>query len=164
MLIRFSGDTCLALDEYQLNPQKSSLGSILPCSDSANNMLEDVGTGIHNLINQVIATPGDVKQHCYFVYLAIRFLPLISPATSATGALITQDKIAFYYENKVVMSVLYSQVNAEISTVRSSDMPDLEYVCNPFSGPPDYLYQPDNCSSSTINIGDIPQVLILTSL
>lgn len=55
-LIRFSGDTCLALDEYQINPQNSSLGSILPCSDSANNMLEDVGTGIHNLINQVIAT------------------------------------------------------------------------------------------------------------
>jgi hypothetical protein len=46
-----------------------------------------------------------------------------------------------------------------ISTVRSSDMPNLEYVCNPFSGHPEYLYQPDNCSSSTIKIGDITQVL-----
>ncbi|KAF3330885.1 hypothetical protein FCM35_KLT04239 [Carex littledalei] len=101
-LAEFSGDTCLALDEYQINPQNSSLGSILPCSNSANNMLEDVGTGIHNLINQV---------------------------------------------------------NAEISTARLSDMPDLEYVCNPFSGPPDYLYEPDDCSSSTIKIGDIPQAL-----
>ncbi|KAJ3703728.1 hypothetical protein LUZ61_007433 [Rhynchospora tenuis] len=101
-LAQFSGDTCLALDEYQLNPQNSSLGSILPCSDSANTMLEDVGTGIHNLIDQV---------------------------------------------------------NAEISTVRSTDMPALEYVCNPFSGPPEYMYQPDNCSSSTIKIGDIPQAL-----
>lgn len=55
-------------------------------------------------------------------------------------------------------------MNAEISTVRLSDMPDLEYVCNPFSGPPDYLYEPDDCSSSTIKIGDIPQVPILTSL
>ncbi|KAJ4751569.1 envelope glycoprotein B [Rhynchospora pubera] len=101
-LAEFSGDTCLALDEYQLNPQNSSLGTILPCSDSANTMLEDVGTGIHNLIDQV---------------------------------------------------------NAEISAVRSTDMPGLEYVCNPFSGPPEYLYQPDNCSSSTIKIGDIPQAL-----
>ncbi|GAB4859199.1 hypothetical protein Ancab_010659 [Ancistrocladus abbreviatus] len=50
-------------------------------------------------------------------------------------------------------------VNANISLLRTSLYPNLEYVCNPFSGPPDYVYQPENCSADTIKIGDIPQVL-----
>lgn len=50
------------------------------------------------------------------------------------------------------------QVNSNISAVKSSILPDLEYICNPFSGPPQYSYQPDNCSSNTIKIGDIPEV------
>ncbi|GMH26090.1 hypothetical protein Nepgr_027933 [Nepenthes gracilis] len=54
---------------------------------------------------------------------------------------------------------LIFQVNANISLLKSSSYPDLEYVCNPFSGPPNYQYQPENCSANTIQIGDIPQVL-----
>ncbi|CAL9045078.1 unnamed protein product [Musa banksii] len=101
-LYKFSGDTCAALDGYQLNPQNSTLSSILRCSEHlpANFGLQDIRAGIHDTIDQV---------------------------------------------------------NSNISTVKSSILPDLEYICNPFSGPPQYSYQPDNCSSNTIKIGDIPE-------
>ncbi|KMT15810.1 hypothetical protein BVRB_3g057840 [Beta vulgaris subsp. vulgaris] len=52
-----------------------------------------------------------------------------------------------------------TQVNTNITLLRSNSFPGLEYVCNPFSGPPEYLYQPGNCAADTITIGDIPQVL-----
>ncbi|URE04307.1 hypothetical protein MUK42_18469 [Musa troglodytarum] len=98
----FSGDTCANLDGYQLNPQNSTLSSILRCSEHlpANFGLQDIRAEIHDIIEQV---------------------------------------------------------NSNISTVKSSILPDLEYICNPFSGPPQYSYQPDNCSSNTIKIGDIPE-------
>ncbi|XP_020252115.1 uncharacterized protein LOC109829402 isoform X2 [Asparagus officinalis] len=51
------------------------------------------------------------------------------------------------------------QVNANISSLQSLSLPGMKYICNPFSGPPDYSYQPENCSSNTIRIGNIPQVL-----
>ncbi|WOL12762.1 hypothetical protein Cni_G21530 [Canna indica] len=102
-LFKFSGDTCAGLDEYQLNPQNSTLISILPCSEElpANVALLDIRSGIHDTIDQV---------------------------------------------------------NEKISLV-NNNLPDLEYVCNPFSSPPEYSYQPGNCSSNTIRIGDIPQIL-----
>ncbi|RRT75806.1 hypothetical protein B296_00013973 [Ensete ventricosum] len=49
------------------------------------------------------------------------------------------------------------QVNKKISAAKSLPIPDLEFVCNPFSETPDYSYEPKNCSSNTIKIGDIPQ-------
>nr|CAD1836979.1 unnamed protein product [Ananas comosus var. bracteatus] len=52
------------------------------------------------------------------------------------------------------------QVNEHILSLRSSFLSEIAYVCNPFSGAPDnYTYQPENCSSNTTKIGDIPQVL-----
>ncbi|XP_010672269.1 uncharacterized protein LOC104888858 isoform X3 [Beta vulgaris subsp. vulgaris] len=53
---------------------------------------------------------------------------------------------------------IVDQVNTNITLLRSNSFPGLEYVCNPFSGPPEYLYQPGNCAADTITIGDIPQV------
>ncbi|XP_073099302.1 uncharacterized protein [Elaeis guineensis] len=103
-LDKFVGDSCVALDEYRLNPENSTLSSILPCNKklSSNKLLRDVGAGIYNIVDQV---------------------------------------------------------NANISAAKSSALPDLEYICNPFSGPPEYSYQPENCSSNTIKIGEIPQIL-----
>lgn len=50
---------------------------------------------------------------------------------------------------------LVNQVNANLSTIQG-----LPYtVCNPFSAPPEYQFQPDKCPSNAIRIGDIPQVL-----
>lgn len=55
---------------------------------------------------------------------------------------------------------IVDQVNANISRLQSPSLPVVEYVCNPFLGPPDYRYQPENnCSANTIRIRDIPQVL-----
>ncbi|KAK6930515.1 hypothetical protein RJ641_004609, partial [Dillenia turbinata] len=51
---------------------------------------------------------------------------------------------------------LVNQVNSEI-------LPQLYpnvVICNPFSGPPDYDYQPENCPPNTTQIGDIPQVMM----
>jgi len=37
-------------------------------------------------------------------------------------------------------------------------LPDGVYLCNPFSAPPEYLYQPDMCQPDTVKIVDIPKV------
>lgn len=47
------------------------------------------------------------------------------------------------------------QVNANISLLQSSSVVSL---CNPFSEPPAYQYQPENCPSNAIKIGDIAKV------
>ncbi|KAF8402372.1 hypothetical protein HHK36_013327 [Tetracentron sinense] len=54
---------------------------------------------------------------------------------------------------------LVNEVNANISLLQSSSIPNIVSVCNPFSAPPEYQYQPENCPANTIRIGDIPQVL-----
>ncbi|KAG6767627.1 hypothetical protein POTOM_028839 [Populus tomentosa] len=46
-------------------------------------------------------------------------------------------------------------VNAHLSTMQGVPYT----VCNPFSAPPEYQYQPDKCPANTIGIGEIPQVL-----
>jgi hypothetical protein len=46
------------------------------------------------------------------------------------------------------------QVNANLSTMQGVPYT----VCNPFSAPPEYQYQPDKCPANTIQIGEIPQV------
>ncbi|XP_062107899.1 uncharacterized protein LOC133818829 isoform X2 [Humulus lupulus] len=51
---------------------------------------------------------------------------------------------------------IVNEVNANISVMQSSN--DIS-ICNPFSDPPAYHYQPENCPSNTIKIGDIPKVL-----
>jgi hypothetical protein len=49
-------------------------------------------------------------------------------------------------------------VNANISLLQGTSDLNLVNVCNPFSAPPEYQYQPDNCPDNTIRIGDIPKV------
>ncbi|KAK3022527.1 hypothetical protein RJ639_046743, partial [Escallonia herrerae] len=53
---------------------------------------------------------------------------------------------------------LVDEVNANL-TNRQAD--SYIHICNPFSAPPDYNYQPENCPTNAIQIGDIPQVLKL---
>ncbi|KAH9623296.1 hypothetical protein KSS87_006099 [Heliosperma pusillum] len=52
-----------------------------------------------------------------------------------------------------------NQVNSEISTLRANSLPGLKYVCNPFSGPPEFRYQPKDCPADSIPIGDFPKEL-----
>nr|XP_027191162.1 uncharacterized protein LOC101502998 [Cicer arietinum] len=53
---------------------------------------------------------------------------------------------------------LVNEVNSNISNLQGT-FPNLVYLCNPFTAPPQYLYQPENCPPSSIQIGDIPKVL-----
>ncbi|KAL6498685.1 hypothetical protein OROGR_028232 [Orobanche gracilis] len=53
---------------------------------------------------------------------------------------------------------LVNKVNATISALQATQYPNLVQVCNPFSEPPSYFYQPENCPANTIRIGDIPEV------
>lgn len=59
-----------------------------------------------------------------------------------------------------VSSEIYDLVN-QVNTQISVSYPDIALVCNPFSQPPYYEYQPQNCAANTIRIGDIPKVLKL---
>ncbi|GMI92982.1 hypothetical protein like AT5G67550 [Hibiscus trionum] len=54
---------------------------------------------------------------------------------------------------------LVNEVNSNISQLQATTYPNLAHVCNPFSAPPDYTYQPNNCPANTIRIGDIPKIL-----
>ncbi|KAK2641915.1 hypothetical protein Ddye_023678 [Dipteronia dyeriana] len=55
---------------------------------------------------------------------------------------------------------LVNEVNANISNLQAtSSFPSIPYVCNPFSGPPEYQYLTDYCPVNTIRIGDIPKAL-----
>ncbi|KAL2463412.1 hypothetical protein Fot_53068 [Forsythia ovata] len=47
------------------------------------------------------------------------------------------------------------QVNENIT----SSYANIVQICNPFSSPPDYEFQPRNCPANSIQIGDIPRVL-----
>uniref|UniRef100_A0A2N9J1I8 Transmembrane protein n=1 Tax=Fagus sylvatica TaxID=28930 RepID=A0A2N9J1I8_FAGSY len=54
---------------------------------------------------------------------------------------------------------LVNEVNTNLSVLQATSYPNLVSVCNPFSAPPEYNYQPDNCPANTVRIGDIPKVL-----
>ncbi|CAM8947753.1 unnamed protein product [Rhodiola kirilowii] len=54
---------------------------------------------------------------------------------------------------------LVEEVNVNLLILESTSLPFSIQVCEPFSGPPDYFYQPDSCPTGTIRIGDIPEVL-----
>ncbi|XP_058748791.1 uncharacterized protein LOC131621759 [Vicia villosa] len=53
---------------------------------------------------------------------------------------------------------LVNEVNTNLS-MQATSYPNPVHVCNPFSEPPNYFYQPENCPENTIRIGDIPKVL-----
>ncbi|GFQ06726.1 hypothetical protein PHJA_002816600 [Phtheirospermum japonicum] len=57
-----------------------------------------------------------------------------------------------------VSAGVYDLVN-EVNTNISTSYGNIVQICNPFSAPPLHEYQPWNCPSSSIRIGDIPQLL-----
>ncbi|XP_010258498.1 PREDICTED: uncharacterized protein LOC104598245 [Nelumbo nucifera] len=85
------------------------------------------------------------------------------PSNSTLGSILPCDELVS--AKSVLQDVskgiynLVNQVNANISELKASTFPNIAYICNPFSAPPDYNYQPENCPLNTIKIGDIPQVL-----
>ncbi|MCD7456566.1 hypothetical protein HAX54_032154 [Datura stramonium] len=49
---------------------------------------------------------------------------------------------------------IVNEVNQRLST----EYGNVAQLCNPFSGPPEYNYDPGNCSSTTIRVGDLPRI------
>ncbi|XP_016576919.2 uncharacterized protein LOC107874677 [Capsicum annuum] len=67
-------------------------------------------------------------------------------------------------------SILYNvsegihRVVHTINRALSTDYGNVAQICNPFSGPPDYNYKPDqNCPSSAIKIGDLPRIIKMST-
>ncbi|KAF3628892.1 putative protein SHORT-ROOT-like [Capsicum annuum] len=52
---------------------------------------------------------------------------------------------------------VYQIVN-EVNERLSTEYGNVAQICNPFSGPPEYNYEPGNCSSTSIRVGDIPRI------
>ncbi|KAF5464712.1 hypothetical protein F2P56_014766, partial [Juglans regia] len=86
-----------------------------------------------------------------------------NPSTSSLSSILPCDEVlsakSVLFDVSAGIYKLVNEVNANISLFQGTSNPNLLYVCNPFSAPPDYQYQPDNCSANTIRIGDIPKVL-----
>ncbi|CAA2972951.1 uncharacterized protein LOC111371543 isoform X1 [Olea europaea subsp. europaea] len=57
-----------------------------------------------------------------------------------------------------VSAGVYNLVN-EVNNNITSSYANIVQICNPFSPPPDYEFQPWNCPASSIKIGDIPRIL-----
>ncbi|KAK7312394.1 hypothetical protein VNO77_36213 [Canavalia gladiata] len=55
------------------------------------------------------------------------------------------------------ISSLVNEVNSDLSQLPRSL--SHVHICDPFSAPPERLYQPENCPPNTIRIGDVPEVL-----
>ncbi|KAK0607051.1 hypothetical protein LWI29_008431 [Acer saccharum] len=74
------------------------------------------------------------------------------------GELLSAESVL--YDVSAGIYNLVKEVNANISNLQeTSSFPSIPYVCNPFSGPPDYQYSTNNCPVNTIRIGDIPKAL-----
>ncbi|KAK4357851.1 hypothetical protein RND71_023461 [Anisodus tanguticus] len=52
---------------------------------------------------------------------------------------------------------VYRIVN-EVNQRLATEYGNVAQICNPFSGPPQYNYEPGNCSSTTIRVGDLPRI------
>ncbi|KAK7261640.1 hypothetical protein RIF29_27956 [Crotalaria pallida] len=90
----------------------------------------------------------------------IRYVLTYLPNTSLDFILQACDTLLVdgSYMPDIYWSVfLLKQGNATISVMQGTSYPNLVHVCNPFSGPPEYLYQPENCPYNAIRIGDIPK-------
>lgn len=66
--LRFAGDTCAALEEFQRDPRNSSLATILPCDDklTARWALRDTRAGISDLIDQINKNISEVRSSSAF--------------------------------------------------------------------------------------------------
>ncbi|KAK9138708.1 hypothetical protein Sjap_009302 [Stephania japonica] len=70
-----------------------------------------------------------------------------------------QSAKSLLFDTRAGIYDVINEVNANISSSRSSSVLNSVKICNPLSGPPEYNYRPDNCPPNTIKIGDIPKLL-----
>nr|XP_016495410.1 PREDICTED: uncharacterized protein LOC107814495 isoform X1 [Nicotiana tabacum]XP_016495412.1 PREDICTED: uncharacterized protein LOC107814495 isoform X1 [Nicotiana tabacum] len=81
------------------------------------------------------------------------------PYNSSLSSILPCDELvsaeSVLYDVSEGVHRIVNEVNQRLST----DYGNLAQICNPFSGPPEYNYQPRNCSSTTIRVGDLPGFL-----
>ncbi|KAG2725934.1 hypothetical protein I3760_01G089300 [Carya illinoinensis] len=86
-----------------------------------------------------------------------------NPTNNSLSSILPCDEVlsakSVLFEVSAGIYNLVNEVNVNISLFQATSNTNLRYVCNPFSAPPDYQYQPDNCPADTIRIRDIPKVL-----
>ncbi|KAF3455748.1 hypothetical protein FNV43_RR00390 [Rhamnella rubrinervis] len=87
-----------------------------------------------------------------------------NPENNSLSSILPCDELnsakSVLYDVSAGIYRLVNEVNANISLLRAtSSYANIVDVCNPFSEPPEYQYQQENCPSNTIRIGDIPKVL-----
>ncbi|KAK7257888.1 hypothetical protein RIF29_32195 [Crotalaria pallida] len=86
-----------------------------------------------------------------------------NPFNNSLSSILPCDELlsaeSFLHEISAEIYNLVNVANDKISSLEGTLLPDLPYICNPFSGPPEYMYQLENCPANTIQIGDIPEVL-----
>ncbi|KAI4997821.1 hypothetical protein ZWY2020_053163 [Hordeum vulgare] len=88
----------------------------------------------------------------------------LNPKNSTLGAIIPcSEKLSgsvILHDVGAGIHDIIDQVNSNIYTIKSEyAVKQLDYICNPFAGPPAYRYRPENCASGAATIGDIPQIL-----
>ncbi|XP_019173273.1 PREDICTED: uncharacterized protein LOC109168873 [Ipomoea nil] len=107
----FAEDICIALDDFEQNPESSSLQSVLPCANSTNSkkLLVKIGYTIHT---------------CMFkINVKLTALPALQSVRNE------EDNFGVWK------------------------------VCDPFSGSPNYTFNPNQCPEDAIPIGNLPTIL-----
>ncbi|CAI9108660.1 OLC1v1008321C1 [Oldenlandia corymbosa var. corymbosa] len=85
------------------------------------------------------------------------------PYNNSLSSLLPCDELL---SAKSVLSEVSAEVHNIVNQVnRNIDKTygNIAQICNPFSPPPEYQYQPQKCPADTIQIGDIPQLLKLVA-
>ncbi|KAL5848314.1 hypothetical protein ACOSQ4_006327 [Xanthoceras sorbifolium] len=87
-----------------------------------------------------------------------------NPSNSSLSSILPCDELlsaeSVLYDVSAGIYNTVNEVNANISILQAtSSISNISYVCNPFSGPPEYQYLTDYCPANTIRVGDIPKVL-----
>ncbi|XP_009786154.1 uncharacterized protein LOC107774259 [Nicotiana tabacum] len=84
----------------------------------------------------------------------------INPYNNSLSSILPCDELlsaqSIIYTASEGIHRVVNKVNRELST----NYGNVAQICNPFSGPPDYNYEPDqNCPSSAIRIGELPGII-----
>lgn len=148
----FADDACSAFEDFEENPQNSSLGSMLPCiKDSfSGKLIGEIGNTIHSFIVEV--------QNLVFIHSLTRKCTQIGFFLSQfDSSTLCSDYNGFF---------LLSQLNSNMSVMyrllgvgeENEELIGVMKICDPFSGAPNYTYIPQSCPRDAIRIGDLPKV------
>ncbi|KAH0643712.1 hypothetical protein KY290_033400 [Solanum tuberosum] len=80
------------------------------------------------------------------------------PYNSSLSSILPCDELVSAESVLLDVSQGVHQIVNEVNQKLSTEYGNVAQICNPFSGPPQYNYEPGNCSSTTIRVGDLPRI------